>query len=123
MTFGRIIILVVVLAIISYLGLHLQGLLSPPPLTLTTPADGLITSNRTLEINGETAPGAQVKINGSSLPIPQTGKFSHTLVLTRGINTIAVSARKRYSKPAVIKRQVLILQSGERISQAEGVKI
>src|SRR3989338_9169017 len=113
MTIGRIITVGALIAILGYVGIHMVVLLAPPPLELVSPPKGLTTSNTVIEIQGKTLPRATVEINGSPLPALENGKFSHVLVLNRGINKIVVSAKKRYSKPAVIERQILILEGGK----------
>lgn len=113
MSISRIITATVLVAILGYVGVHIAGLLAPPPLELMSPPQGLTTSNSTIEIKGKTLPGASVEINGSPLPALADGKFNHLLVLNGGINTIVVSARKRYSKPTVIERQIFILEGGK----------
>lgn len=118
MTLGRITVFICIIAIVGYVGFHLQSLLSAPLLELSSPPQGLTTANKTIEIKGKTEPGAVVNINEAPLPTPQSGEFSHLLVLSPGVNTIKVTAKKRYSKSAVIERQIFILNN-ESISQRE----
>lgn len=115
MTLGRIISLTILVLIVGYLGFQLYGLFAPPPLTVTSPPDGLTTSNKTIKIKGKTMPGATVEINSNPILAHRSGEFDQTLVLSGGINTIMISAKKRYSRPATIIRQILILD-GQRIS-------
>lgn len=112
MTLGRLGILTLTLALVGYLGLHVRELLAAPSLTLYSPVQGLTTSAKAIEIQGKTSPGATVEINGAPLPPPPSGEFKHLLVLKRGINTITISAKKRYSRTAEIVRQILILEGG-----------
>lgn len=119
MTLGRLASLLLLASILGFIGIHLQGLISAPPLTVSSPRQGLTTSSKAVEIQGETLPGATIEINGSPLLSPQSGKFKHLLILNGGVNTITVTARKRYSRPAVIERQVFILDGG-KISQGTG---
>ncbi|OGL69131.1 hypothetical protein A3B21_03990 [Candidatus Uhrbacteria bacterium RIFCSPLOWO2_01_FULL_47_24] len=113
MTIGRVVTLVFILTVLGYIGSHLRSLLAPPPLELASPLQGLTTSNNIIEIKGKTLPGATVEINGSPLTTLTDGQFSHLLVLNGGINTIVVSAKKRYSRPTVIQRQIFILEGGK----------
>ncbi len=115
MTLRRITLLLGIVALLAYLGLELKSLLAPPPLELNSPPQGLTTSNKTIEISGKTMPGAFVEVNGEKLPALVSGEFKQILVLSRGLNTITVSAKKRYSRPTVVERQVFILV-GEKIS-------
>lgn len=119
MTLSRIIILTITLAILGYLGSQLRTLRTAPPLELYSPPPVLTTSNKVIEIKGKTIPGAEVEVNGVNLPILRTGEFEQILVLGRGVNTIVVTAKKRYSKPATIERQIFILE-GDKITQGAG---
>ena len=116
MTIGRIATLLIIAAIVGYVGVHITNLVAPPPIELASPSQGLTTSNKSIEIQGKTLPGATVKINGSPFPALKDGRFHHLLVLSHGVNTIVVSAKKRYSKSTVIERQIFILEGG-KISQ------
>ena len=115
MTLNRIISLVVLVLIVGYLGFHLYGLIAPPPLEVLLPVQGLTTSSKIIEIKGRTMPGARVEVNGNPIMSDRTGEFGQTLVLSGGINTLTISARKRYSRPATTIRQILILD-GQRVS-------
>ncbi len=119
MSLHRIAFLAVIVVITGYIGLHLRGLLAPPPLEILFPPQGFTTSNDTIEIAGKTSPGAFVEVNGRPLPSPDSGQFSHLLVLDRGITTVTISARKRYSKSAVMQRQIFVIGGGEKISKGE----
>lgn len=116
MTIGRLGALLTIIILIGYVGFNIQRLVVAPALTLSAPAQGLTTSSATLEVRGKTTPGAEVRINGSLLPPLRNGEFSHELTLAKGVQTITVEARKRYSNPATIERQVFILGS-DKISQ------
>ncbi|GEM_PF-4687988 len=120
MTLHRLGFLAIVIAIVGYIGIHVGGLIVPPPLELTSPQNGLTTSSHLIELLGKTSAGAYVEVNGAPLPPTHEGVFRHTMVLRDGVNTIAVTARKRYSQTARIERQILILGSDNHISQKEG---
>lgn len=111
MTLGRIGALMMIAALVGYVGFNILRLLSAPTLTLFAPEQGLTTSSVTLEVRGKTVQSAEVRINGSLLPPAQGGEFKHELTLAKGVQTIVVEARKRYSRPATIERQVFILGS------------
>lgn len=112
MSFNRLVVILCIVGIFAYVGFHIYGLIAPPRLDIFSPEQGLTTLINNIEVRGKTAPGAVVEINGSSIAPPQSGEFRHLLVLDPGINNITISARKRYSRTAVIERQVLILQTG-----------
>lgn len=117
MTISRLAVLVIIMGFTGYIGFNIHRLLAEPALTLFAPAPGLTTSSATVEVRGKTAAGAEVRINGSLLPPLPSGEFKHPLTLAKGVQTITVEARKRYSRPATIERQVFILGS-DKISQS-----
>lgn len=117
MTISRLIIIACLITIVGYIGIHLNALFSPPPLELFSPAQGLTTSNKNIEINGKTIPGAIVEVNGEILPLLTNGEFKHLLVLGQGVSTITISAKKRYSRINTIERQIYIQNVNERVSK------
>lgn len=111
MTLSKIGALVICVALVGYIGFNIQRLLVAPVLTLMAPEQGLTTSSATVQVRGKTTQGAEVRINGSLLPPSRNGEFRHQLTLAKGVQTITVEARKRYSRPATLERQVFILGS------------
>ena len=118
MHMSRIITIALVLGIFGYLGINVVRLVTPPPLNLESPPQNYITSNKVVEIKGATLARAKVEINGQPLATDREGEFSSTLVLNKGLNTVTVSARKRYGKPAVLSRQIFITETNS-ISQTQ----
>ena len=119
MSLGKITTLLIMLGLVGFVGVHMITLIAPPALELFSPPQGLTTSSHVIELRGKASPGAQVEINGTSLPPTNAGLFRHELTVNDGINTIMVKARKRYSKERLIERQVFILGEN-KISKAVG---
>ena len=119
MTIGRIAIVIFIAAILGYVGMHIEGLVSAPELTLSSPAEDLTTSINSIIIKGKTDPGANIEINGNQIPPPTSGNFEHLIVLNKGLNVITIIARKRYSRPATVERQIYILDANEQISSQQ----
>ncbi len=100
-------LLVVVLALIGYLGFEAYTLVRPPELLVTAPVDGMLTGEPTIIIRGEVAPGARVFINEKPAPKDARGAFEAPVDLSRGVNIITIEARKKYSKPRTIYRTII----------------
>jgi len=118
MHMSRIITIAVVLGIFGYLGVNVVRLVAPPPLDLTSPVQNYITSNKIVEIKGTTLTGAKVEVNGRPLTTDREGVFESTLVLNKGLNTVTISAKKRYGRPTVRSRQIFITETNS-ISQTQ----
>ncbi len=71
----------------------------PPTLTLTAPADGLITNKSTLVVSGKTddvtSKPVTVTVNGTAVAVNSDGTFSKEITLVNGSNTITVVGPKR----------------------------
>ena len=100
-------IIVVVCACFIYLGFCLKEIIAPPELDIIEPKDNLITSQSFINIIGVTEPEAQVIINGELILINDNGSFTKKIDLKNGINTIIITAKKKYGREEVVKKQVL----------------
>ena len=65
----------------------------PPPLVLTSPADGETSQIPAVTVAGTTEPGALVVVNGVFVAVGSGGGFSMELALVEGENVITVVAR------------------------------
>ncbi|MDD5071272.1 MAG: helix-turn-helix domain-containing protein [Patescibacteria group bacterium] len=104
------VIIVVVLALFSYLGFCLKEIMSPPFLSVIEPLDNSVTENNFVIVFGKTEPEAQIKINGEAVALSsgeKEGLFTEKVNLKTGLNTITITAKKKYGREAVIVRQVL----------------
>lgn len=93
---------------VLYFGYHIWSMMLPPVLSLTYPSEDLHLSEMTLQIAGMTDPEAQVMVNGENIQTDPSGRFEKMLILQQGVNEIQVSARSKYSRPAVIVRHVVV---------------
>jgi hypothetical protein len=62
------------------------------PLTVTQPLDSATVSTSTVTVQGQTAPGATVTVNGNSDLADANGNFSINISLSEGLNAIDVVA-------------------------------
>ena len=98
----------IVLSLIGYLGLQVKHIVEPPTLTVHSPTDGMITENRSLVIQGETEKEVSVFINGKEIVNKNNGQFEEQLDLGVGVNTIIISAKKKYGKTKTETRHVTV---------------
>ncbi len=104
--YGVVVILVLLVSL--YLGNQIRNTLQPPLLTLTTPQDGFITENNTVNVEGITNPEVTVTINGEIIISNEIGNFSEEIALTPGINTITVEAAKKHGKTNKQTRNIIM---------------
>jgi len=83
---------------LTYLGYSLKNVFSPPELSIMNPNNNTTTADNFVNINGRTEPGAEVIINGEQILIESDGSFSKELGLKYGLNTIYITAQKKYSR-------------------------
>lgn len=104
--FRRAVVLLIVALVLGLLGYRVIEMRTPPTLSVATPADELATSSRVITISGQTDPGATVLINGSALAPDAGGSFTADIVLSPGVNTLTIEARRRHSGTARIERVI-----------------
>ena len=66
---------------------------TPPPLKITSPKDGATVSDRVVEIEGTTEPGAEVFIGPYDADVDPGGDWAINVVLAAGPNGAVVTAR------------------------------
>ena len=84
----------------------------PPTLTLTNPADGLITNKSALVVSGKTDDATSkpvtVTVNGTAVAVNSDGTFSKEITLVNGSNTITVVAKDKAGKTTTVTRKVTL---------------
>ncbi|PJA90261.1 MAG: hypothetical protein CO137_00755 [Candidatus Magasanikbacteria bacterium CG_4_9_14_3_um_filter_32_9] len=108
-----VLVLMVILIFFGYLGFQVQNILKPPTLILYSPENGKITQEYTTEIHGKTNPEISVFINGKIVKTSETGEFTETINLNKGLNTIVISAKKKYGKTITDTRYVILKENQE----------
>lgn len=103
-------IILVALAMITYLGFQIRAIVSPPELMVYEPLDGMVTQEAFINVTGQAQEGAQVKINGVDILLSQQRTFETEIALERGLNIISIQSTKRYSQPAIEYRRVVFQQ-------------
>ena len=81
-------------------------------MNLTSPANNLVTNNKTLTVSGTTNDATSspvtVKVNGTAVIVGTNGAFSTTFTLTEGTNTITVVATDTAGKSSTVTRTVTL---------------
>lgn len=84
----------------------------PPALTITSPADGLITNKESLTVSGTTndvtSTPVTVTVNGAPVTVQSNGSFTTTVTLKSGSNTITVVATDAAGLKTTIARTVTL---------------
>lgn len=104
----NILISLAVLACFLYLLLYFKNLVSSPTLEIIHPKENLVTSESSIEIIGRADPGSDLSINEESILADEDGYFTKLVNLKKGMNTIRVGAKKKYSSENILIRQVLL---------------
>lgn len=104
----------ILVSVLYYLGWSVNKIISPPPLLITSPSENFITTDRQVEVIGQTQKEVNVKINNQSILTDQTGAFKITLDLQNNLNIIKISAQKKHSKEQVVYRQVIVNDEEEK---------
>lgn len=98
------------LAVMIYIGTQLRSITAPPDLLVYEPNDGFSTSEAIIKVTGHAEDDTQVQVNGVNALLSQTGFFEMNIALERGLNVIEIKSTKRYSKPAIEYRRVVLNQ-------------
>lgn len=105
-----LLLIIVVGAVLGYLGWEINNITAPPALAVTSPAADVIVEERLITVIGQTTPEAQVKINDQAIAVDSAGNFGQELSLQPGLNTIKVVAQKKHSRTILITREILVNQ-------------
>ncbi len=98
----------VIAAVLFYLGIQVERLLTPPILTVTSPAGDVTTKNLQITVAGHTELTASVTINNQPVQLDDAGNFKESIDLSTGLNTLVIGAAKKHSSQRVVVRRVLV---------------
>lgn len=104
----NIIISLVIFICFLYLIFYFKNIIVPPHLNIYDPQQNVKISQTSILIQGNTESGAEVTINEESILTDEDGYFSKLVNLKKGINTLEISSKKKYSRSNIITRQVLV---------------
>lgn len=97
-----------VLICFLYLIFYFKKIVLPPDLIISQPEKNLMIKETSILVAGETEKEAEVRINGELILNNNGGIFSQTVNLKKGVNTLTISAKKKYSQENTILRQILV---------------
>ena len=97
-----------VLICFLYLIFYFKNIATAPNLIITQPDKNILTPDSSIVISGRTEAEAEVRINGAVVLNNNQGNFSQTVNLKKGLNSIVISAQKKYSREQSITRQILV---------------
>lgn len=84
----------------------------PPTLSVTAPAEGLVTNKSTVTVTGKTddvtSKPVTVTINGTAVTVASDGTFSKDVTLSNGSNTITIVAKDKAGKTTTVTRHVTV---------------
>jgi cytoskeletal protein RodZ len=91
-----------------YLLFYFRQLVLPPRLTIIYPEANLSLESSNLTVTGKTESEAEIRINGEIVLNNNDGYFEQNINLKKGLNTLVISAKKKYSREQIINRQILV---------------
>lgn len=86
----------------------ISQIILPPKITIFFPPDNFETKEKVIQIKGQVIGEAVVKINGQIISKIEKGGFEETINLTTGINSIIISAKKKYSPETIVQRRIMV---------------
>ena len=72
---------------------HVQTDVTPPYLSIGDPEEGAILRETPIRLQGESEPGATLRLNGEPVPIDPDGRFDLPYRPSPGLNTVSIEAR------------------------------
>jgi len=102
------ILLLAVLGIAIYFFVGLKKIVAPPSISLVAPPDGMVTTERSVVIEGRTEQEVSLRINGKSVSPDDNGNFRDALDLQEGLNVITIIGAKKYSKEMTVTRRIIV---------------
>ena len=97
-----------VLLIFLYIGFSIKRVLFTSDLEVLNPPHDLLTTESSSIITGLVDLGADVFINDQPIEQVNEGKFEQEIKLLPGLNSIKISAKKKYSQEKIIFRQIIL---------------
>lgn len=100
---GSTLIVITLLAFLSFLGLQLKNWWSLPKVTILQPDNGEVYGEK-ITVKGRTERDATVKINDQQVIVGSGGEFSLDLILPSGTHSVKVEVVSRQGKTRLLER-------------------
>jgi cytoskeletal protein RodZ len=91
-----------------YLIFYFKKIILPPTLIISQPSQNLMIKDSSILVVGKTEKEAEIKINNELILNNNNGEFSQLINLKKGVNSLEISAKKKYSQENKIIRQILV---------------
>jgi cytoskeletal protein RodZ len=108
--FIGLVVAFLVITFFAYFAFQYRRVGIPPFLKVETPKDGILISERKIDVSGKTDPDATVAINGVSILVRPDGQFFDQVELKPGENRISVIATSRFGKTTASQVTVTYLE-------------
>ncbi len=96
---------------IAYLGLSLNEIIAAPVLDIESPSFDTVIDEKEIVVRGVTVPEAKITINDELVLADEHGAFSKPISLKSGLNTIVITAQKKYSRTSETIKKVFVSES------------
>lgn len=94
----NIVLTLCIFLFIGYLAWQVKGIIEPPSLTVVSPLDGSVVSERTILVQGEAESGTRLTVNGQEVAGDSRGQFRIPIDVVEGLNTLTIAATKKHGK-------------------------
>jgi len=111
-------IALIALVCLIYIIFLVNKIFQAPYLNIIYPANDFPTTQKELEIVGQTESESEVQINSQVVQVSSDGSFKKSIYLERGLNTIIVSAKKKHSRSATVTRRILFEDNPPSLNSA-----
>ena len=103
---AAILVFVFVGFFIVYLFIQYLSFSNPPALEIHTPKEGEVTNSSNIIVSGSADSDAVISINNQKIALSDEGKFSTSVSLNPGVNTIVVEATSKFGKKRTVSRMI-----------------
>lgn len=104
----RAFLAVIGIGLASYFWWATANIVTPPKITVTAPVDGIVVTDRSVTVTGQTESEVTLRVNGKEVTTDSDGFFQDTLELADGLNVIKVVGAKKHSKETVVTRRIIV---------------
>lgn len=99
-------IVLVAVLVLGYLGFQYKRFLSPPALTVMSPAQGQVITERSVLVFGSTDPDAKITVDNQPVLVDSDGKFSTNISVADDTSEVIVTAQSRNGKITTVSRKI-----------------
>jgi hypothetical protein len=101
------IILAFIVVIAGYAAFQAQAFAKGPTIEVTSPRNGVISNESLITIEGTAKNISYLTLNGNKIFTDESGKFSESVLLSRGYNIMELDARDRFGRKTAQTLQLI----------------